>query len=217
MIGVAGTNGGDFIAPYGVAVAPGGGSIAISDSGNHRIQLVDPSGNFMDKFGSLGTNVGQFNTPKGLAYDSTGTLYVMDSGNNRVVLAQGTTVEGVTGTSGTALGQFSGPVNLCVGTRGVYVADTGNNRIQKFDLPSHGLFSITLGSTRYAVTTNLSGPYAVAAVNNFTNDLFYVADTANNRVILCTAPTEDADAILAVWNHMTARIAAADIPGAITD
>ncbi len=36
-----------------------------------------------------GQRLGQFNTPKGLTYDSCGTLYIVDSGNNRVVLAQG--------------------------------------------------------------------------------------------------------------------------------
>ena len=39
-------------------------------------------------------------------------------------------VDGVTGASGADLGQFSGPVNISVGKRGVYVADTGNDRIQ---------------------------------------------------------------------------------------
>ena len=42
--------------------------------------------------------------------------------------------------AGTALGQFSGPVNISVGKRGVYVADTGNNRIQKFDPAGPGAF-----------------------------------------------------------------------------
>ena len=214
VIGISGTNGGEFNAPYDVAVSPDGGTIAISDSGNHRIQRVDTSGNLIDTFGSQGTATGQFDTPKGLTYDSVGTLYVVDSGNNQIVMAQGNIVMGTSGTSGTDLGQFSGPVSLCVAKRGVYVADTGNNRIQKFDLPSSGLFSITPTSMRFAVSTNLSQPYAAAAVNNFTNDLFYVADTANNRVILCTAPSQDADTLQTVWNSMTARVAAADIPGA---
>ena len=217
VIGVLGTNPGEFNAPFDVAVTPDGGTIAIADSINHRIQRVDASGNLIDTFGSQGTATGQFNTPKGLSYDSTGTLHIVDSGNNRIVMAQGNLVLGTTGTNGTALGEFSAPVNISIGTRGVYVADTGNNRLQKFDLPSHGLFSITSASTRFAVSTNFSQPYAVAAVNNFTNELFYVADTGNNRVILCTAPTEDADAVLAVWNHMTARITAGDIPGAVLD
>ena len=217
MIGGSGTSGGEFNAPFDVAVTPDGGTIAISDSGNHRIQRIDATGNLIDTFGNQGNSTGQFNTPKGLAYDSTGILYIVDSGNNRIAMAQGNIVMGTSGTSGTGLGQLGGPVSLSLGTRGVYVADTGNNRIQKFDLPANGLFSITSASTRFAVSTNFSQPYAVAAVNNFTNDIFYVADTGNNRVMLCKAPTEDADTVVAVWNHMIARIAAGDISGAVLD
>lgn len=216
--GLSGTSSNAFNAPFDVAVTPDGGTIAVSDSGNHRIQqFAATNGVFIASFGSSGNAVGQFNTPKGLTYDSVGTLYIVDSGNSRITLAQGSIVAAVTGTNGTALGQFSNPVNISIGTRGVYVADTGNNRIQKFNLPASGLFSITPSSIDYAIATNLSQPYAVAAVNNLTNDLFYVSDTSNNRVVLCTAPSQDADAVLAVWNHMTARIGAADIPGAITD
>jgi len=218
VIGGCGTNGGEFNSPFDVAVTPDGSTIAISDSGNNRIQRVDTTvGNLIDVFGALGSDSGEFNTPKGLTYDSVGTLYIVDSGNNRIVLFEGNTVNGTTGSGGTSLGQFSNPVNLCIGTTGVYVADTGNNRVQKFDLPDRGLFSITPTSSMFAVSTNFNQPYAVAAVNNLTNDFFYVADTANNRVILCTAPSEDASAMQAVWNHMVARVAAGDISGAISD
>lgn len=55
---------------------------------------------------------------------------------------------------------------------------------------------------------------AVAAVESPTNELFYVADTGNNRVLLCNVPAENPDVISAVWNSMTTHIAAADISGA---
>jgi hypothetical protein len=55
----------------------------------------------------------------------------------------------------------------------------------------------------------------VAAVNDLTNDLFYVADTGNNRVVLCRAPSNDANDILSVWNNMVTHAVAGDIPGAI--
>jgi sugar lactone lactonase YvrE len=217
MIGTAGAGDGEFNAPFDVAVSPDGGTIAVSDAGNHRLQWIDSSGNFMNALGSHGAASGQFDTPKGLVYDAVGTLYVVDSGNHRLVTVAGGAVQGITGTNGTALGQFNGAINMSIGARGVYVADTGNNRVQAFDAPEHGTFSITPGGIRYAVSTNFSQPYAVAAVNNATNDQFYVADTGNNRVILCTAPNTDADALQAVWQHMTARVAAADIPGAVAD
>ena len=116
-------------------------------------------------------------------------------------------------TGGAGLGQFSGALNISVGKRGVYVADTGNNRIQKFDLPAQGFFEINSGNISYALSTGLSSPAAVAAVDNLTNEMFYVADTGNNRVILCQLPDSNADEIQADWNSMTNCVANGDIPG----
>jgi hypothetical protein len=54
----------------------------------------------------------------------------------------------------------------------------------------------------------------VAAVDQLTNELFYVADTGHNQVILCHLPDRNGDEILAVWNGMAARVANGDISGA---
>jgi hypothetical protein len=155
-----------------------------------------------------------------MAYDSSGTLYIIDSGNSRIVLAQGSAVLDATGSGGNGLGQFASSLNISIGKRGLYVADTGNNRIQKFDLPAQGLFEITAENMSYALSTNLSlstslsSPAAVAAVGSLTNELFYVADTGHDQVLLCHLPDRNADEILAVWNNMKACIANGDIPGA---
>lgn len=210
----SGTGSGEFNAPFDVAVTPDGGTISVSDSGNNRIQDFDSSGNFLDTYGTSGNATGQFNTPRGLAYDSANTLYIVDSGNNRIALAQDSVVVGVTGTSGTALGQFSAPVNISVGNNGVYVADTGNNRVEKFALPATGLFNITPSGIGYAIPTNLNQPFSVAAVNSLTNDVFYIADTGDNRIILCSVPHDNPDALQAVWTNMTAHAVAGDISGA---
>jgi len=43
-----------------------------------------------------------------------------------------------------------------------------------------------------------------------------VADTGNNRVVLCRAPNNDADAILDVWNRMVSYVNYGDFNGAAT-
>ncbi len=213
--GVSGTNNSEFNAPFDVAVSPDGGTISVSDSTNNRIQQFSAAnGTFIASFGTQGSAFGQFNAPKGLTYDSSGILYITDSGNNRIVLAHNTVIMGVTGTGGADLGQFTGPLNISVGKRGVYVADTGNNRVQKFDLPAQGLFNITSDNVGYALSTNFNSPAGVAAVDNLTNELFYVADTGHNRVVLCNIPDNNADSILSVWNTMKDRVAAGNISGA---
>ena len=212
--GTSGSGTSAFNAPFDVAVSPDGSQISVSDSGNNRIQqFLATNGVFVAGFGTNGSAIGQFSTPKGLTYDSIGNLYVVDSGNNRVALAQGTIVNEVTGAYGTALGQFNGPISINISQRGVYVADSGNNRIQSF-IPSVP-FDASSSSIRFAMAS-FNQPAAVAAIQTLTNEMFYVADTGNNRVVLCTLTNNNLNAFQQVWNNMTSHVAGGDINGAIS-
>lgn len=214
--GTTGTTNGQFNSPFDVAVSPDGGTISISDSGNDRIQQFDTKGNFVNSFGTNGADIGQFNSPKGLSYDSSGTLYVVDNGNSRIVLVLGSSIERVTGTNGTAFGQFSNLVNIAFGEHGAYLADTGNNRIQSFSLPAvHSLFSADSSAIRFVVSTNFNQPAAVAAMDDdLTTEKFWVADTANNLVRLFAIAPEN---VMTSWTNMTVHISSGDIEGALAN
>jgi len=106
-------------------------------------------------------------------------------------------------------------INLGVGDRGIYVADTGNNRIQSFEpMPSGDGASPTPFTVRGAFSTQLSlnQPNAVAPVADLLEEKFYVADTGNNRVILVKVTGDNP---LPAWNNMVAHITTGDISGAI--
>jgi DNA-binding beta-propeller fold protein YncE len=214
--GATGITNGQFNAPFSVAISPDDSAISVSDSGNDRIEQFDSSGNFLTSFGTNGAAVGQFNTPKGIKYDSDGTLYVVDGGNNRIAIVQGTLTEAVTGTNGTTFGQFSNPLNITFGEHGAYVADTGNNRIQSFSLPAaHSLFSADSSAIRFVVSTNFNQPAAVVAMDDdLTTEKFWVADTANNLVRLFAIAPEN---VTASWTNMTAHISSGDIEGALAN
>ena len=85
------------------------------DSGNDRVQKFDSEGKFILKWGTKGTSDGQFDTPGGIAIDSSGFIFLSDIVNNRV---QKFTADGqfVTkwGSSGIGDGQFNGPMGLTV-------------------------------------------------------------------------------------------------------
>ena len=149
----------------------------------------------------------------GLTYDFSGQLYIVDSQNNRIALANDVEVEGVFGTNGSGLGQFNSPLNISAGDRGVYVADTGNNRIQCFNLLKNGVYTSSPNDNRYAITTNLYQPSSVIALNNLTNELFYVADTMNNRIVRFSIASDDPTQI---WATMTEHLAKGDISAAIS-
>jgi len=214
-IGLSGTNAGEFNAPFDVAVSSDGGEISVSDSGNHRIQQFNPTnGVFSTAFGSLGTDIGQFNTPKGLTYDDAGYLCVADSGNNRIVLIINSAVVGTNGAGGAALGYFQNPNSIGISSRGIYIADTGNNRVQVFEpIPGdHGAPTPFVPRLALSSELGLSGPKSVVPVTDWLEEKFYIADTGNNRVILAKLPSDNP---VVAWNTMKTHLQAGDIEGAM--
>ena len=85
---------GQFLAAAGLAVDNAnrifvtdiGTTYTTSGSGYQRYDLqgFSPSGAFYIKYGSKGTNTGQFMYPYSVASGASGTVYIGDTGNNRV-------------------------------------------------------------------------------------------------------------------------------------
>lgn len=69
--------------PYGVAVDKRG-KVFITDTGNNRIQVLNPDLSLSHKFGEKGNGNGQFNCPVGIAVDQDGCVYVCDRDNARI-------------------------------------------------------------------------------------------------------------------------------------
>lgn len=215
--GSSGTNANEFNAPYDIALSRDGQSITVSDTGNRRILqfgLKNPA--------SPGQEIqtgGQIAQPKGLSHDEIGIyLMVADSENNRIALADSDFMfVGTSGTNGEALGQFSEPTHIAANKRALYVADTGNNRIQVFSHVHGGEGHSPMPlSPRVAIGSELGlkQPMGVCAVDDFLEEKFYIADTGNNRVLLVKLPTDNPEA---VWKDMKARLKAGDVEGAMSD
>lgn len=148
--GSRGNGEGQFNAPWGIAIDRVRGYIYVVDSANFRVQKFDMSGEFIMSWGSFGNGDGQFYFPRGIAVDQAdGTVYVVDMGNHRVqkfdtstnVLPQLLTKWGGSSEAGHAssplaqeAGQLRSPWGIAVDDQGdVYVTDTGNHRVEKFD------------------------------------------------------------------------------------
>src|SRR3972149_6699925 len=81
------------------------------------------------------------------------------------------------GTDGSGDGEFADPQGVAVDSTGnIYVADTDNDRIQKFN--SNGNFILTFGTLGFG-NGQFDGPQGVA-VDSTGN--IYIADTFNNRI-----------------------------------
>jgi hypothetical protein len=209
----------DFTGPIGIALRQDGLEIAVSDSGNHRIRRYTIDGTFISSFGEYGSGLGQFDTPKGIAYDQSGNLYIVDSGNDRIVFADSSgKIVGTSGSSGSAFGHFQGPVGLAVGRRGIYVADAGNDRVQTFN-PVHGGHGAELTPFDFRIALasqfgGLSEPKAIASIPDFLAEKIYIADTGNDRVIKVSLPESNTPG--AVWTAMKASILGGNIAEALT-
>ncbi|XP_002732762.1 E3 ubiquitin-protein ligase TRIM45-like [Saccoglossus kowalevskii] len=80
---IPGSTEGQPIHPDSVAVNTNN-QIYISDSRNHRIQIMDSSLHYLKSFGSLGNGINKFNVPCGVDIDKDNNVYICDTGNKRI-------------------------------------------------------------------------------------------------------------------------------------
>ena len=81
--GAKGSGDGNFLKPFGVALAPNG-DVYVSDTDNHRIQVFSSGGHHLRTWGQKGSEVGQLNRPQGLAVSPQGEVFVCDYENHRI-------------------------------------------------------------------------------------------------------------------------------------
>jgi len=191
--GISGNGDGQFNFPIGIVVDSG--NVYVADPNNHRIQKFDSSGTFLTKWGISGAGDGEFSFPIGIAADS-GNVYVADRTNQRIqkfdssgiflsmwgwgvdngaAVFQTCTSGCQAGISGNGDGQFNNPNGVAVDSGDVYVADSDNHRIQKFD--SSGTFL-----TKWGISGNGDGEFSIPRGVAVDSGDVYVADSNNNRI-----------------------------------
>jgi len=189
-------------APRGM-VRDSGGNLYVSDSGDHVIKKISPTGaveNFAGSQGNSGFANGmkgdaRFSKPWGLAIDGGNNIYVADKMNNAIrkitpdgnvqTLAGGGTFGSTDGTGGAA--RFGYPEGVAVDAKGnVYVADTYNNLIRM--VTAKGVVSTLAGQAGNegaglvngrALQSKLNGP---ASLTLDKNGNIYIADRGNNNI-----------------------------------
>ncbi len=120
-------------------------NILVADQVDHCIQKFTEQGYLLTKVDIEGDGTSSW-YPKGIAYsDSNGRVYVV-SGSCVHILNSELSIYGAFGKSGSGEGQFNSPEHItCDSTGKVYVADSGNHRIQVFTAEDEFLQVITGG------------------------------------------------------------------------
>ncbi len=194
-------------APNGVAV-DSAGNLYIADTSNSRVRIVTTAGT-ITTFAGTGSGgysgdggaatSAQLLWPDGVALDSTGNLYVADSGNNRIrkvdtsgnistVAGTGTCCYSGDGGAATSA-QLNYPTGVTVDSLGnLYIADDNNLRIRKVVAGTISTIagrggSGDSGDGAAAINATFRSPFAVAVDSS---GYVYVADQSNNAVRLLT-------------------------------
>ena len=124
-------NEGETTNPFGIAVDKAG-NIFVTDLLNQNLKKFTSNGEFLKAW--LGPDRG-FYGPRDVAAGPNDQLYIVDQGRSRVVrFDPESEISWVWGEHGTGDGQFDDPSGIHVSGRFVFVTDTGNGRVQVFDL-----------------------------------------------------------------------------------
>ncbi len=137
-------NGEELLLNWPTHLAVARGKLYIADSMNARVMVVAAdSGKPLASIGTRGNYVGNLVRPKGVAVDSEGNVYVIESFHDRMLVfnGKGQFLMSIGGEGGAA-GQFVLPSGIWIDRRDrIFVADTHNSRVQIFQFLGGGVES----------------------------------------------------------------------------
>ena len=172
------------------------GNLYFVDPMNHRVRKVTPAGAISTVAGNgtpgyngdgITATAAQLNLPAAVAVDAAGTIYIADSGNNRIRQVSLGTITTLAGSSPGFSGDIGAPSNallfnpqgVSVAANGnIYIADTLNHRIRVI---SNGIID-TLASPSCSQTAYSTGPMSVA-VDNGSGAIYSVQDNCVAKIL----------------------------------
>ena len=165
-----------------LTVLPNDDSLAIANNSGNNIQIISANGALRRNLGSRGDAPGQFLGPAGLACDGE-AIYVTDWCHRVQKLKLDGTSLATACEYGSGEGQLNFPTGAALAGGILFVADTLNNRVVRFDAESLKWLSSFGGEGR--AEGQFLGPCGLAS----TEDEVFVVDGHGQRIqVFATAP-----------------------------
>ncbi|CAF4227248.1 unnamed protein product, partial [Adineta steineri] len=132
------------------------GTLYVLDSGNLRVQRFFPNSTIGTTIinGTSGYKLNQFDTMDGISVDLSGNIYILDRGNERVTKWIPGASNGIVVAGGNDIGDRSNQLYLPYGffidpiTLFIWIADTYNSRIVRWESPSTSIIVCGSNGTR---------------------------------------------------------------------
>jgi sulfur carrier protein ThiS len=184
---------GQLDSPRGLLIV--GETLYVTDIGFHRVQMFSTTtSQYIDQFGSNGSGEGQFNQPRGMAYDGKGHILVADCGNGRVQVFT------IDGTFVQVIKCNLPPQDVAVNNNGdIHVVSPNQNTIQVFSssgAPKNGLIvnnnyrQVNYAGRYYDVPTSTCTLLGIIAIDDLgqqlvisNNQCLHVFDATGDIII----------------------------------
>ena len=191
-----------FHTPTHMAVDSSNSYIYVLDSGTDKIRKIDltaatNNSSYVTTFVSSGLST---SGGGGMVVDSSGNLYIADTGNHCIKkITSGGSVSvfaGSSGTSGDAEGagtsaRFHTPTDIAIDDDGyLYVTDQGNHKIKRIN-PSGDVFTLSgSGSSNLTDGDLFTAEFNTPHTIGFGNDTLYIKHDSNGRIRQMTKPDQ---------------------------
>ncbi|CAM4911172.1 unnamed protein product [Rotaria socialis] len=153
--------------------------------------------------GTAGSSPTLLYNPSSIAFDGYRNMYITDISNHRIQLYApgsniGTTIAGITSSSGSSRSQLNSPYGLHVTSNGtMFILDTSNYRVLQWQTGDPMGYVMAGGNGNGAALTQIGVSYAL-----FVDDQYniYISESSNNRITKWSRSNSTSGALVAGGN-----------------
>lgn len=200
------------------------GNVFVNDNLNYRVmwwRRNTTSGLRVAGISFPGVLMSTFGRSAGLAVDSQQNIYLSDTDNQRIMrwaanATSGTVVAGFTAVPGSSNSRLNMPYGLYLdeNNSSLYIADSYNQRIQRYQLGDASAGVTVAGGNGYGPASNQLDQPSSICVSKRTGDI-YIADSGNQRIQRWSPGATSGVTIVGITGVRSSNLSLLDTPSSV--